>query len=833
MDCIQHLYMHGSQMKLPSKTWRWAAGRLALGALAVAAAWFSIPPYRGDLRDYGAATIIRDRRGRPLRVVLARNGLLSEPIPRERTGDWAARALVAGEDKRFYRHGGVDLLAVGRAAWRNLRNRRIVSGASTISMLVGKLTEPRPRTFWTKLVEARHALELEKALGKEELIGQYLNRAPFGGNLVGIEAAARRYFAKSAADLTLSEAALLIGIPQAPSRLRPDLYPERAGKRRNYILEQMRRCGFITEQQFRRAAAQEILVAREPRPFLAPHFCDLVARLYPRQPSIVTSLDLDLQALAEKALRARLEELRENDVRGGAIVVLEVRTGAVQAMVGSPDYAAAADSGQVNGALARRSPGSALKPFVYALALDEGLCSPRLVVADVPMDFAGYRPQNFNRDYCGPVSARDALVQSLNIPALIYVQKLGLENVVRRLRAAGLATLDRPAEHYGLGIAIGACEVTLLELANAYACLARQGGYRAATCLEQAAPGRETRLFSDEAAYLVAEILSGDERAADAGGHLAEVRRPRVAWKTGTSAGNRDAWCLAYNPEYVVGVWLGNPAGRPSRALIGSSAAAPVALGIFRQLYPKGDAPWYARPRLLGSRQVCKTSGMPPNPCCPETVPDDYLPGITVCAECNVHQAAVVGTDPNGAKLKSPTPYPSQEGRQYKTWDPKEFPSLEGAGVGSMSGLSVIGESAFGGNLAPFGAEPVDAGKVREVWPPAVQAFLAARGMETAGRIEEAGADQPAAAGQPVRITSPGRSETFRLVDDTPAFRQEITLRAVAGSAASGLYWFVDRQLYCRADQAADVLWPLARGAHVISCHDSLGHGDSVTVVVE
>jgi penicillin-binding protein 1C len=668
----------------------------------------------------------------------------------------------------------VDLLAVGRAAWHNLLSGRVVSGASTITMLVGKLTEPRPRTLWTKIVESRHAWYLEKRLSKDELLEQYLNRAPFGANIAGIEAAARGYFAKSAADLTLSEAALLIGLPQSPSRLRPDLHPDRACKRRNYILEKMKLCGFITEQQFKQASDREISLARQPAAFLAPHFCDLVARLYPHPPSLVTSLDLDLQALAEKVLRSRLDELRDFKVHGGAIVVLDVKTGGVRAMVGSPDYTSRADNGQVNAAIARRSPGSALKPFVYAMALDEGMCSPQTIVADLPVNFAGYRPKNYNRDYCGPVSVKDALVQSLNIPVLLYVRKIGLKNVVCRLRAAGISTLDRAADHYGLSVAIGTCEVRLLDLVNAYACLARMGLYRDATCLERAGPDREIRLFSNEAAYLIAEMLSGDERAFDAGGHLADVRLPRVAWKTGTSAGNRDAWCLAYNPDYVVGVWIGNPSGRASPSLIGGSAAAPAALGIFRNLYPNGDAPWYQRPKRLGSRQVCKASGQIPNPYCPITIVDDYIPGITDCSECAVHQPAIAEADLLDGKL------------------------------------------------------------VREVWPPEVAAFLASCGLATKKQTDDDMADKRTGpSGDLVRITSPGRTETFRFVDDTPAFSQEIALRAVTGSTSSGLYWFVDRQLYCMADPASAVSWPLQRGTHIVGCVDGEGRGDSVTVIVE
>lgn len=758
-------------MKPNHRKRRLLAGILATIAVAAAVVWFLIPLYRGNLNEYGASSKICDRHGRLMRVVLNRNDLLSDPIRQEQSGDWAVKALIAGEDKRFYRHGGVDMFAVCRAAWCNAISRRVVSGASTITMLVGKLTEPRPRNLWTKIVEASHARYLEKHLSKDEILEQYLNRAPFGANIVGIEAAAQRYFGKSAADLTLSEAALLVGLPQSPSRLRPDLHPERATNRRSYILEKMKVCGFITDEQFDQALAQEISIVRQPFPFLAPHFCDLVSGMHPHQPSIVTSLDLGLQFLAEKALRARLAELQDYDIRSGAIVVLDVKTGSVRAMVGSPDYKSGADSGQVNGAISRRSPGSALKPFVYAMAMDEGMCSPQTVVTDVPVNLAGYRPKNFSGDYRGPVSIRETLIQSLNIPALLYVQKIGLENVVRRLRDLGFSTLDQRADHYGLSIAMGTCEVTLLDLVNAYACLARKGVYRDASCLEQAVSGKEARLFSEEAAYMITDILSGEERASDADGHVADVRHPRVAWKTGTSSGNRDAWCIAYNPEYVVGVWIGNPAGKASKALVGCSAATPVALGIFRSLYPNNDAPWFERPRNLKSRSVCKTSGLVPNACCPVTVADDFIPSITISAECSVHR--------------------------------------------------IIAEGGEGEDVC-------------EIWPPDVAAFLKSRCLGTTQVIkEDCSGKTPITSQSCLQIMSPARNETFYLVEDMPLLKQEISLTAITDQADGKLYWFVDNKLYRTPEPGEYVSWPLRKGRHVIVCCDATGAGDSVEIIVE
>ncbi|MBI3987960.1 MAG: penicillin-binding protein 1C [Lentisphaerae bacterium] len=621
---------------------RLMAGTGIILAMAGLAVWLCIPAYRDNTRRYPASVRILDRNGGELRLAPGTNVVFCTPIALSETGDWAVKALIAAEDKRFYRHAGIDWLAVLRALTLNAASLKTRSGASTLSTLVIKLTYPRPRTLWTKIIEAHHARQLERQMGKNAILEQYLNRAPFGGALQGIEAASLFYFGKPANALSLSEVALLIGLPQQPSRLRPDLHPDRALRRRNYVLSRMNACGFIGRREYAGAIAQPVAAAGRPRPFRAPHFCDFILKRYAESPAPATTLDPAIQALAEQTLDARLTILTNRNIHGAAVVILDVKTAALRAMVGSPDFQNAAAAGQVNGATARRSPGSALKPFIYGLALDQGLCSPQTVIADAPVNFSGYRPSNFDRDFHGRVSVRGALVNSLNIPALLYTQKVGLDRVAHVLRTLGLSTLDQPADHYGLSLAIGTCEVTLLDMANAYACLAREGVFTPLRCLEAEERGAETRVFSRETAFMLADMLSGDERLFETTGQAGDVVLPRVAWKTGTSSGYRDAWTLAYNPDFVVGVWLGNPRGQVSEMLIGTAAAG-IAHAIFRRLYPEGNAPWYARPAGLQRRQVCALSGEASTAFCPITVVDDAIEGITVRTLCRIHRDAPGG----------------------------------------------------------------------------------------------------------------------------------------------------------------------------------------------
>ncbi len=299
-------------------------------------------------------------------------------------------------------------------------------------------------------------------------------------------------------------------------------------------------------------------------------------------------------------------------------------------MVGSPDFWVS----QVNGATARRSPGSTLKPFAYAAAIEQGMYTPATLMADVPTSFAGYRPENYTLEYSGSATVRRALVQSLNIPALRCVRQVGQPDFVQQLRNLGLTTLDHPAEHYGLGVVLGSCETTLLDLSNAYACLAREGIHLPLRFLRGEPATEATRIYSEATAFMVADILGGEERTLELVGHRADVFLPRIAWKTGTSSGHRDAWAIAYNPDYVVGVWLGNPNGSPAPQLVGGTAAAPVAGEIFRRLYPDGRSPWYEKPHGLKTRTVCARSGLAPNAHCSATTTDYFIPRISPSHKC-------------------------------------------------------------------------------------------------------------------------------------------------------------------------------------------------------
>jgi len=618
-----------------------------LGLCAAVVVWFSCPPPIEDAARYPMGVILRDRTGRLLRVGLGPGDQDCRPSYQASFDDWVVKAVIAAEDKRFLEHGGVDFGALSRAVWQNISQGRRISGASTVTMQTVRLIHPHRRNWFWKGVESVQALRLERRWSKATIMSQYLNRAPFGSNLVGIEAAAWGWFGKAPQQLNLGEAALLAGLLQSPTRFRPDRYPDAARKRRMYVLERMWQLGLIDARARDEAGRTEVTLRRAPRPFLEPFFCDWAqgaVRL--GAGDWTTTLDPALQDAAERQI-AKQTEATGFDV---AALVLEVKQGAVRAMACSGDYFAKPD-GQVNTAVMPRPAGSTLKPFAYALAMDRGRLTPGWVLADVPRHFGNEEPLDFSGAFMGLVSARDALILSLNLPAIEVEERVGQPLFYATLRQLGLDALNRPAAHYGLGLVLGNGSVRLTELAGAYACLARGGVWQPLRALEEKQGGGRSdssdgakRIFSEGACWLTADMLGGGERSQDAVGHVAEVGLPRFAWKTGTSSGFRDAWTVAWNPEYVVAVWCGFKTGQKGPdSLIGKKVAAPVAWSLVRQLYPAGGAPWFARPAAVEEREVCAVSGRAAGPLCEHRTSDWALRQCSSCEICPVHLRGASG----------------------------------------------------------------------------------------------------------------------------------------------------------------------------------------------
>ena len=580
--------------------------------------------------DYAGGLILRDAAGEVMRVSLGEGDVDCRPYYEAEANDWIVKALVASEDGDFWTHCGVRPLSILRAAFQNVFYRRRISGASTITMQAVRLIKPHPKTMWWKWKEAVKAVMMERKKTKLWILTQYLNRAPYGANFIGIEAAARGWFGKGPKDLGIGEAAMLAGMVQAPSRFRPDRRYDLAFHRRDYVLNRMRQLGYISEEQRIAARSVRPVVCRSPRPFKHPYFCDYILyslgknRDMQKKSGIInTALDADIQTIVCNAVDVAAEE-------GGysvAALVMKAATGEVVSLHCSGDYFAG-ESGQVNTALSARPAGSTLKPFLAALAMDSGLVTPGTRLWDAPMSVKGYRPANFDSAYRGRVTLSDSLILSLNIPFVRLVEKLGVERFADKLREMEFKHLSADDADLGLGIAIGNVEVSLVELVKAYQKIACGGG----------------GVFSRESSYLVSEMLSGSERSSAALGHIADVLTSRFAWKTGTSSAYRDAWTVAWNPEYVIGVWCGHKRGGfGDKTLVGAKAAAPVCWKIARQLYPQNNGPWYVRPASIKEADICSLTGERASADCPKCEKGDFISGVSSPRPCTAHRRGFDG----------------------------------------------------------------------------------------------------------------------------------------------------------------------------------------------
>ena len=519
---------------------------------------------------------VTDRKGALLRAYTVADGRWRLATSLDAVDPRYLAMLIAYEDRRFYRHPGVDPLALLRAAGQALRHGRIVSGGSTLSMQVARLLEDSGTGRWAgKLRQIRVALALERRLDKEQILGLYLNHAPFGGNLEGLRAGSLAWLGKPPRRLGTEEAALLIALPQSPETRRPDRDPEAARRARDRVLMRLARAGRMTGPELAAALRAPVPSARHAFPALAPHLADRARAADPLATLHRLTLDAALQARLERLVR---DAVRPRGARlSAALVVADHRTGDILAQIGSPDFTDTARDGFVDMTAAPRSPGSTLKPLIYGLAFAEGLAQPETLIEDVPTAFGSYRPANFDGRYRGTVTARAALQASLNIPAVALAEALGPARLIAQMRRAGMSPVlaDGPP---GLAIALGGLGVTLEDLARLYAAIANGG--RAVPLHwregDQPAPSAAP-VLTPEAAWQVGDILRGVPAPPAA-------PQGAIAYKTGTSYGHRDAWAVGFDGAHVIAVWMGRPDGTPVPGGFGADLAAPLLFEAFARL---------------------------------------------------------------------------------------------------------------------------------------------------------------------------------------------------------------------------------------------------------
>lgn len=606
---------------------------------------------------------IFDRHGELLREAANEQGASSRWVDLESISPFVIEAVITVEDKRFYAHHGVDVFAITRATGQAVKEQRVVSGASTISMQLARLAFGHSHSWKAKIAQAFNARRLERTLTKDEILTYYLNRVFLGANSVGIEAASQRYFSKPNMHLSRAEATLLAGLIQAPSRYNPLNNYEQAKERQEKILRLLYLNHTIDSAEYARSLAEPVILHPSNQTITGMHFTDYVLQQTSERGDIYTSLDKNLQLRIENLVKDHVNSFLAGGLTNASVVVIENATGRILAMVGSTDYWKGGD-GAVNGALSLRQPGSALKPFTYALAFSYGK-SPADIVPDIETEYQGgsgelYIPRNYSEVFHGPVMMKSALGRSLNVPAIRTLNFVGIDSLLMCLEKLGISSLTKPAGHYGLGLTLGNGEVSLLELAQVYAVFPRKGCSCRTGFLNDYVSGPGEQVFSEEITFLITDILSDEKLRIQAFGSATPLLFDfPIAIKTGTSANFRDNWVMGYTEQYTIAVWAGDFSGEPMNQFSGSVGAGPL-FNKVANLVIRYDpsAPLPGQPDLIAGIQqimVCPISGKPPSQLCPNQEVINILAEDIPDEACDVHQLLRIDTR-NGLRASESCP---------------------------------------------------------------------------------------------------------------------------------------------------------------------------------
>ncbi len=718
-----------------------------------------------------------------MRCSIASDSYWRKPVKLIDISPLLKKSVLACEDRWFYYHPGVNLYSLFSAAIDNIKAGKRVRGGSTITMQIARMMEPKSRTIQSKLIEVLRAIQLESHFSKNELLEIYFNMAPYGGNIEGVGAAAYFYFEKSPKELTASQAALLVSVPNSPTTLRPDINIMKSIRARDKVLGVMLARNIISKDKYNEALAEEIRAKKTEPPLIAPHFTRDLALKYPYKTEIVSTIDLKIQNICDQIIRNARNDLQAKGIYNAAVIVIKNSTAEVLALVGSSNFNDIPHQGQVNGATSPRSPGSALKPFVYAMAMDKGLISPNMVVEDLPVYFSGYSPENYDKQFRGAVSAAEALRLSLNVPAVNLTSQVGYREMIRHLKVGGIKSFNRKESDYGLSLILGACEIKLIELCNLYSSFTRGGIFIPYRSELSAIVPDSAKLFSPATSYIISDILSGLQRPDFPASWEFSPNIPKVAWKTGTSYGRKDAWSIGYDPEYTIGVWVGNFNGEASPNLAGAEVAAPILFEIFNSI--GSSFSWFSPPSDVGIRQVCSVSGRPPNDFCQVKIEELFIPGVSPELKCDIH---------------------------------KEIP------VDSVSGARLCRYCSSGKRAI---------GKIYEDWPAKVATWLEKSGHAIASIPEhDPDCNGISADSKPV-ITSPNNDVVYIIRHHIPLEQQGILLDASVSSKSGKIFWFIDGELIGNVKAGMPLFYLPVTGVHNVTATDSEGKSSSIKINIQ
>ncbi|MCF6270873.1 MAG: penicillin-binding protein 1C [Melioribacteraceae bacterium] len=580
------------------------------------------------------------------------------------------QAIIHKEDRWFYWHFGFNPFSIVRAFVSNVSSEGRVSGASTITMQIARLMAPAERSYLNKIIEIFRAIQLEFRFSKIELLEIYLSNIPMGGNIEGVKAASLLYFNKHPKKLSLSQSVLLTVIPNNPNKYRLDIPHKSVVEKRNNWLLKFGKDNLFSDESITDAIEEKVESHRYSIPKIAPHFIQMVKSIS-NEREIFTSLIPKTQLKSEKHLTHHVKRNLGKGISNGAVLIIDNTTKSVVAYCGSSNFYNNKNSGQVNGITSIRSPGSALKPLLYAKGFDDGIITPKSKLLDVPSDFSSYTPENYEREFNGEVTIQYALINSLNVPAVRLLLKVGFKPFVNVLEVIGFDEIKRKEKTLGLSTILGGCGVTLEELTTAYSVLANKGILEANNYYNRQGRVKGKRIFSEEASYLISKTLASSERTESPNLVSSVSKLPNIAWKTGTSYGRRDAWAIGYNKNYTIGVWMGNFDGKGSPFLSGSEIAVPLLFNLFNSIDYQNSNNWFKKPDGISMRDVCKNSGLIPSENCTDIIRDYYIEDISSNEKCNHIDEIYVSADEAEAYCISCLPDANYKNMFYPYFKPE------------------------------------------------------------------------------------------------------------------------------------------------------------------
>jgi penicillin-binding protein 1C len=689
-------------------------------------------------------------------------------------------AIINKEDKWFYWHFGINPFAVVRALFSNIITGERVSGASTITMQVARLLNPKDRTYSNKFIEMLKAVQLEIHYSKKEILEMYISLLPFGGNIEGVKAASYFYFNRPPSKLSLAQAITLMVIPNDPNGLRIDLNAKKTVKKRDGWIVKFKKDKLFSTAALNDALKESLNPNRYERKFSAPHFCDYVNANY-KSSEIRTTLNPGIQQKAEVLLYNYINRAKTKNITNGAVLIIDNKNSSVVGYCGSADYYDYNSSGQVNGVTAVRSPGSTLKPALYAYAFNKGILTPKMKLYDIPTDFGGYDPENYDLKFRGDVTAELALMNSLNVPAVRLLQETGFNDFIRFLIRGGFREIELQRNILGLSTILGGCGVTLQELTRFYSCLARGGKLYPVNYIFKKVNNIDTRLLSEGSAFLIANILSNNYRPDFPNDLLDLTRLPKIAWKTGTSYGKRDAWAVGFNPRYTIGVWIGNFDGIGS-PLSGSEMAVPLLFDLFNSIDTGPDKSWFKKPGTVLPRKVCAETGLLPTKNCSHLLKDFYIANCSLNKYCDLYKEVYVNRSETREYCPGCLPNRGYKKEYYPFYDPqlKLWYSQNNVAFKKVPPHNLDCQIKFGGK-GPL-------------------------------------------------ITSPSKDYEYFIEENSG---QEILLQAACGSGIKEIYWYLDNKYYKKSSPGKNIFFKPKKGRIKITCLDDKGRDANVVIKVK